>query len=88
MGHSDKLAMRIDGGLDIDPLETQEWTDALTGVVEHAGPQRAGFLLERLGEHACHLGLDARAHPYSAYQNTIAATAQPPTPATVPSRNG
>ncbi len=79
MGRAEPLkTLDIDG--DIDPLETQEWMDALGGVVACAGPQRAGFLLDRLGEHASRLGLDARAHPYSAYQNTIAPQAQPPYP--------
>ena len=79
MGRAEPLQpLQIDG--DIDPLETQEWMDALSGIVSAAGPRRAGFLLERLGEHAAHLGLDKRAHPYSAYQNTIAPQAQPPYP--------
>ena len=79
MGRAEPLnPLQIDG--DIDPLETREWIDALSGVVDSAGPGRAGYLLERLGEHAGHLGLDQRAHPYSAYQNTIAPQAQPPYP--------
>ena len=79
MGRAEPLTpLQIDG--DIDPLETREWLDALSGVVDCAGPQRAGFLLEQLGQHAGHLGLDHRAHPYSAYQNTIPAHAQPPYP--------
>ncbi|WP_066740231.1 alpha-ketoglutarate dehydrogenase [Cupriavidus sp. D384] len=79
MGRAEPLQpLQIDG--DIDPLETREWMDALSGIVAAAGPQRAGFLLDRLGEHASHLGLDKRTHPYSAYQNTIAPQAQPPYP--------
>ncbi|MFJ5383847.1 pyruvate dehydrogenase (acetyl-transferring), homodimeric type, partial [Cupriavidus sp. CER94] len=79
MGRAEPLQpLQIDG--DIDPLETQEWMDALSGIVSAAGPRRAGFVLERLGQHAAHLGLDTRPHPYSAYQNTIAPQAQPPYP--------
>ncbi|MCE2950476.1 MAG: pyruvate dehydrogenase (acetyl-transferring), homodimeric type, partial [Betaproteobacteria bacterium] len=33
---------------DPDPAETQEWVDALRGVLENEGPERAHFLLERL----------------------------------------
>ncbi|SDD72454.1 pyruvate dehydrogenase E1 component [Cupriavidus sp. YR651] len=66
-------------GHDSDALETREWLDALSGVFEHAGADRAGFLLNRLTEHASHLGLEAP-HPYSAYQNTIPLAAQPPYP--------
>ena len=33
---------------DTDPLETREWLDALDGVLEFEGPDRAHFLLDRL----------------------------------------
>jgi pyruvate dehydrogenase E1 component len=33
---------------DGDPLETQEWVDALKGVLENVGPDRAHYLIERL----------------------------------------
>ncbi len=33
---------------DVDPEETQEWLDALASVLEHEGPGRAQYLLERL----------------------------------------
>ncbi|CAG2147260.1 alpha-ketoglutarate dehydrogenase [Cupriavidus plantarum] len=91
MGHADPFGLlKLDAAeaahaaqptqTDSDPLETREWTDALSGVVEHAGPQRADYLLGKLGEHASHLGLGKRPHPYSAYQNTIPSHAQPPYP--------
>ncbi|NKJ49119.1 pyruvate dehydrogenase (acetyl-transferring), homodimeric type [Burkholderia sp. SG-MS1] len=65
---------------DADPQETAEWLDALEGVSRHASAARAGFLLERLGEHAHHLGVTTAAHPYSVYQNTIALEDQPAYP--------
>ena len=37
---------------DLDPQETQEWLEALDGVLENEGPDRAHFLLERLIEEA------------------------------------
>ena len=37
---------------DIDPQETLEWLEALEGVLEVEGPQRAHFILERLIEKA------------------------------------
>lgn len=37
---------------DQDPIETQEWLDALDGVMHAAGPERAQYLLERLFEYA------------------------------------
>ena len=33
---------------DPDPQETREWLDALSGVLEHEGPDRAHFLIESL----------------------------------------
>jgi len=35
---------------DIDPIETQEWLDALSSVLENEGSERAHFLLENLQE--------------------------------------
>ncbi|MGO4330922.1 alpha-ketoglutarate dehydrogenase [Cupriavidus sp. 2TAF22] len=64
-------------GDDTDHEETREWLDALAAVVRAEGAPRARFLLERLAEHASHLGLGHRAHPYSAYQNTIGVGEQP-----------
>ncbi len=56
---------------DVDALETREWLDALTAVVEHEGPERAHFILERLVELARRSGAYI---PFSAntdYINTI-----------------
>ncbi|KJK25961.1 pyruvate dehydrogenase [Burkholderiaceae bacterium 16] len=66
-------AIEIASGQSHDPdhEETSEWLDALAGVFRASGAPRARFLLERLAEHASHLGLGPRANPYSAYQNTI-----------------
>ena len=36
---------------DLDPVETQEWMDALDSLLESAGPERAKYLLDRLAEH-------------------------------------
>ena len=41
---------------DADSQETREWMDALSAVIEAAGPERAHFLLEQLLEHARQLG--------------------------------
>src|SRR5919199_748325 len=57
--------------VDSDPLETQEWRDALDGVVEFEGPERAEFLLEQVLAEARRKGAPV---PYSAntpYLNTI-----------------
>src|ERR687885_457973 len=57
--------------VDSDPLETQEWRDALDGVVEFEGPERAEFLLDQVLAEARRKGAPV---PYSAntpYLNTI-----------------
>ena len=33
---------------DLDPVETQEWLEALEDVLRHDGPERAAFLIDRL----------------------------------------
>jgi pyruvate dehydrogenase E1 component len=65
---------------DTDAQETNEWLDALSGVVAQEGPERAHFLLEKLIESAREEGIDL---PYSAttqYINTIPADQQPKYP--------
>ncbi|MEO7762503.1 MAG: pyruvate dehydrogenase (acetyl-transferring), homodimeric type, partial [Casimicrobiaceae bacterium] len=57
--------------VDTDPLETQEWLDALEAVVAVAGQDRAQALLRLLEEQAQQLGIVANVPPYSAYRNTI-----------------
>ncbi len=62
---------------DSDPLETREWHDALAGVIEKEGTERAHFLIEGLIAQARAEGIDI---PYSAtteYINTIPLDRQP-----------
>jgi len=56
---------------DIDPLETQEWLDALDAVLDREGPHRAHFLLTRLKEKARRSGAYLPFSPNTAYVNTI-----------------
>ena len=56
---------------DIDPQETQEWLEALDGVLEVEGPQRAHFILERLIEKARRSGAYLPYNATTAYVNTI-----------------
>lgn len=46
--------------IDIDAEETQEWLQALQGVVEEVGPDRARFLLSRLSAAAQQWGINWR----------------------------
>jgi pyruvate dehydrogenase E1 component len=65
---------------DIDKQETFEWLDALESIARSAGGERVDFLLQRLEEHASHLGIRRAAHPYSQYQNSIGLDKQPAFP--------
>ncbi len=65
---------------DTDAQETKEWLDALAGVIENEGPERAHYLIESLISNARQEGLNV---PYSAtteYINTIPADQQPAYP--------
>ena len=43
--------------LDLDPQETREWLDALSGVIETEGRNRAHDLLETVLDHARQAGM-------------------------------
>ena len=65
---------------DPDVQETSEWLEALDGVIENEGPERAHYLIEKLIESAREDGIDL---PYSAttqYINTIPVERQPKYP--------
>ncbi len=57
--------------VDVDKLETREWTDALSAVIREEGPQRAHFLLEQLLEHARESSIDMPFSANTGYVNTI-----------------
>jgi pyruvate dehydrogenase E1 component len=65
---------------DNDPLETREWLESLTAVVQSAGSERGSFLLKALERQAQELGVVAHVPPYSAYRNSIPLEQQPPYP--------
>ncbi len=56
---------------DIDPIETQEWLDALSAVMENEGVERAHFLLEQLIDNARRNGANLPFTNNTAYLNTI-----------------
>jgi len=56
---------------DIDPLETQEWLDALEAVIQKEGVERAHFLLEQLIDDARRNGANLPFSNETAYLNTI-----------------
>lgn len=60
-----------DQGLDIDPIESQEWQDAIEDVIERDGADRAHFLLDRAVQQARAAGATLPFSATTPYQNTI-----------------
>ncbi len=56
---------------DIDPLETKDWLDSISAVLEKDGKQRAQFLLKELIEHSYKEGSDLALSRNTPYINTI-----------------
>ena len=65
---------------DSDPIETQEWRDALTSVLETAGEKRAHFILEELIDQARRRGTQIPYRSTTSYLNTIPAVHEPQSP--------
>lgn len=60
---------------DIDPLETQEWLDALESVLDNEeGEKRAEYLIQRMGELASRSGTQLPYAITTPYRNTIPVT--------------
>ena len=57
--------------LDIDPAETQEWLQALDGVIHTVGPERAAYLIDQQISHARVNGVNQAFHAETPYINTI-----------------
>ena len=56
---------------DVDPLETQEWVEALEAILSREGPERAHFILEALIAKARRNGAYLPYSANTAYINTI-----------------
>ena len=56
---------------DIDPIETQEWLDALESVIKNEGADRARYILSQLGEKARAEGAEQECALTTSYVNTI-----------------
>ena len=65
---------------DVDPIETQEWIDALQSVLEREGKERAHFLVEQLLAAARKSGSDIPFSANTEYFNTIPVEEQPQFP--------
>ena len=56
---------------DVDPGETQEWLQALDGVIRNEGPERAAYLIDQQISHARVNGVNQPFHAETPYINTI-----------------
>jgi len=66
---------------DIDPVETEEWFDALRSVVENEGTERAGFIMNALLKQCQHFGIETvNSERVTPYWNTIKPTQEPSYP--------
>ncbi|MDC0043838.1 pyruvate dehydrogenase (acetyl-transferring), homodimeric type [Candidatus Pelagibacter sp.] len=63
--------IQVANGNDIDPLETQEWLESLSSVLETDGSQRAQYLIKQLIEHSYKQGSDLVLSRNTPYINTI-----------------
>jgi pyruvate dehydrogenase E1 component len=59
---------------DRDPIETQEWLDALDSVIKHGGRERTAYLLKQLIEHAGDANITMPSAITTHYRNTIPPT--------------
>ena len=62
-----------DKNVDVDSVETKEWLDALTSVIQYEGKDRAQFLVNQLLDKARQDGLAIQAGISTPYVNTIPA---------------
>jgi len=56
---------------DLDPQETQEWLEALDGVLKNGGRARTAFLMKRLAKHATRAGTQLPSAITTSFRNTI-----------------
>ncbi len=66
--------------LKLDPLEQQEWLDALDSVVKHGGLNAAGELLQSVSQHAQLSGVPLPEAITTPFRNTIAPENERPMP--------
>ncbi|HTK31831.1 MAG TPA: pyruvate dehydrogenase (acetyl-transferring), homodimeric type [Candidatus Saccharimonadaceae bacterium] len=65
---------------DADPVETQEWVEALDAIVQTQGRERADFLLRRVLKRARQLQVGLPGLVQSRYMNTLSPEQEPPFP--------
>ncbi len=63
--------IQVSKGSDIDPIETKEWMESLSAILEKDGKNRAQFLIKKLIEHSYKEGSDLILSRNTPYINTI-----------------
>ena len=66
-----ETVIQVVKGSDIDPIETKEWLESLSAVLEKDGKNRAQFLIKQLIEHSYKQGSDLVLSRNTPYINTI-----------------
>lgn len=67
---------------DVDPIETKEWLDALSSVLEYEGSERAQYLLESLVKYSRDKGIRMPHGTTTPYLNTVSVENEKAFPAT------
>jgi len=57
--------------VDEDPLETREWLESLSSVIQQCGAERGQFLVHQLADALRQIGAADTTQKFSAYRNTI-----------------
>ena len=77
---NDMLKTRDERQSDLNPQETSEWMEALEQVIDQAGPDRAGWLLDTLIDQASQAGVSVTGRVTAPYVNTIPVNEELPYP--------
>ena len=67
----EKSNIQVNNKEDLDPVETKEWLESLSAVLEKDGKNRAQFLIKQLIEHSYKEGSDLVLSKNTPYINTI-----------------
>ncbi len=65
------LTTKLDVTEDLNPVETNEWLDALDEIIDQEGPDRASYLLQQLLARASNFGVTAPLRLNTPYRNSI-----------------
>jgi pyruvate dehydrogenase E1 component len=67
----EQMSINNNQSVDVDPIETKEWLEALQGVIQTEGTERAAYLIDQQISYARINGVDQAFHAETPYINTI-----------------